>query len=766
MKLKLFALALLAVGALKSFAQVGNDQWEEKSDTVSISNSKKEKNRNEMLNAESNSSPRTINTGIPAGGDILILENDVPVIFSFYPQTPVTLWKYDSSIGAIGLMSLSEGALTFGKVGFALTTTDREAGRKFKGFFSAYTNNFGSQIYSGHLSGPMGKKGWGYDLSLHETFDHGNGVVRGYTQFNERTEIFKLGLSKKYNNGNIRLLYKHAESKNEWSAAQPVIYKGDGAYSEHPDFELGNSSYVVGDGRLGYYDANTGISRAVNLADDTFSKATADVVYLMGKHKFNNGLQLKYSSMYSHSTTPFNTQFPVSLQVIDKDMQSLTNGTSFTLHNQSKPYEGSAQMVVGSFDEPTTINTSITRLELTKSINDHSFRLGLTEQYNNNLGQKTNNGYYYQTVENQPRLLDMYMYGYKVTDDNGLLNIASGNYIKTRINKLALYFSYDLKIGKWFEGGIGGRLERQDDKETRSQYANQFINNRPLMTDTYNNNWNHVGVGNFVFKLNKNFGFISDVTYNDFYNRFYDYPDDQKDNLGNPLTGAETTVAKSTQIGVLYLGSGVYYNLGNKFSIVSKITRATKVNNITSINIYNPENANEKTFVYPLKYNIRTFGWTTDIITSPFKNFNLHFLLTLQEPKYQDYSVQAYGKTYSYDNKIIPEMSKILMEIDPSYKLGDFRLWASLRYFGKQYGNLTNAFAYNPWWENFAGIDYRFSRKVDFKLQITNFLNEKGVKGTVVGAEQITDASSYIGRTVSAFPIRPRTVELTVNFKL
>ena len=106
------------------------------------------------------------------------------------------------------------------------------------------------------------------------------------------------------------------------------------------------------------------------------------------------------------------------------------------------------------------------------------------------------------------------------------------------------------------------------------------------------------------------------------------------------------------------------------------------------------------------------------------------------------------------------------MEIDPSYQLGDFRLWASVRYFGKQYGNLTNSFAYNPWWENFAGVDYVMNRKVDFKLQIVNFLNQEGIKGALQGADQITDSSPYIGRTVVAQAIRPRTIEFTVNLKL
>ena len=166
-------------------------------------------------------------------------------------------------------------------------------------------------------------------------------------------------------------------------------------------------------------------------------------------------------------------------------------------------------------------------------------------------------------------------------------------------------------------------------------------------------------------------------------------------------------------------------------------------------------------------YDIATLGWTTDIISKPFKNFNLHFLLTLQKPEYKGYEYSAYGISYSYNNKIIPELSKTLIEIDPSYFMlkGDLRLWLSFRYFGKQYGNPTNAISYNGWWESFGGVDYKLNRNIDLKFQVVNILNETGIKGALVGANQILDDTNYIGRKIVAGAIRPRTYELTLNFK-
>jgi hypothetical protein len=55
---------------------------------------------------------------------------------------------------------------------------------------------------------------------------------------------------------------------------------------------------------------------------------------------------------------------------------------------------------------------------------------------------------------------------------------------------------------------------------------------------------------------------------------------------------------------------------------------------------------------------------------------------------------------------------------------------------------------------------------VEFKLQVVNFLDQSGIKGALQGADQITDSTPYIGRTIVAQAMRPRTIEFTAIFKL
>jgi hypothetical protein len=759
---------LIALGAVlpeKSFAQ----DLKKKSEVAvkdSVPAKKEEKNRNVMLNADSNSGPRAVNIGLPFQ-DMLILENDVPVTIGYYPQTPIANWRYDSSIGRIGVVSFNENALTNGRIGFAVASSDRDFQmKKSKGFFSAYTNSFGSLIYSGNLSGPIGKKGWGYSLSVHETYDRGNGVNRMYVPWNDRCEMIKAGIAKKYKNGIVKLLYKHASQSTQYSSYWPLVNDGAGKYSNLPGFEAGVDSYVLANGMIPYRDAFSGESKVLNLADKKNTYTKTDAVYLMGDHTFSNGWKMTYSTMFQHSVAPFSIQFPISLGT------STTNGTGaalYYLHGSSTPYVGGVQMVNNQFKSPTTANSEFTRIELTKKLGSHSLRIGLTNIYYNNLGEQTNYGLYYQTISANPTLLDFKYGGFAMTDANGNFptsQFKKGEFTKGWQNKTAIYVSDDARLTPWLTAGIGARFENYSETETTSPYTNDFIYGvtntpRDLMTTKFKNKLNKAFIGNFVANVTPDFGVIGDASYNDFYNKFYTAP--------TGSTTGYTTQSNLNQIAITNFGAGLFYNMGDKFQITSKVGIIKKTNYTTTLAVYNPANPSQSTTVYPVYYDIKTFGWTTDMVVSPFKNFNLHYLITIQDPKFDNYKVNAFNTTFDYSSQSVPGISKMLMEIDPSYQLSpDLRLWVSMRYFGKQYGNLSNSFEYNPWWESFCGVDYRVSSKCDLKLQVVNPLGQSGIKGALQGADQITKAQAltYVGKTLVSQAMRPRTIELTASFKL
>ena len=114
MKKYLFSLCFLS--ALVTLGTQAFSQ-DAKKDTIrvekSIAHSKEEKNRNVMLNADAATGPREVNIGLPFRGDIVILENGVPVVFSFWPTMPTFAWNVDNSLGRMGLLSFEEGALLY-----------------------------------------------------------------------------------------------------------------------------------------------------------------------------------------------------------------------------------------------------------------------------------------------------------------------------------------------------------------------------------------------------------------------------------------------------------------------------------------------------------------------------------------------------------------------------------------------------------------------------------------------------------------------------
>jgi len=759
-------IAFMAFIPEQSYSQSAKNktQISEVKDTLVV-NKKEEKNRNEMLNASNNSAPRGVNIGLPFQGDILIMENNVPVVYTFWPQIPIVSWKYDQSIGKIGLLSFQEGAITFGKVGFCVNSFDRTASSSFKGYVSMYTNNFGSQIYSANIGGPIGKHGWGYTLSVHETFDHGNGYKMQYTNFQTRAEGVKAGISKKYKDGSVSLLYKYMSASPQYGGYAPLTYQGNGKYTERTDFNLGTDVYMLSSGKIPYYDYKTGVASTFNILDNT--KNITHAFYLNGDHKFKDGTKLEYSSMYMRSKAAFTSLFPISLQVVDQDQQ--TNQTYY-YHGTTTQYKGTVQLVNVMTVPPTDITTLTSRVELTKKLTNQNLRLGFTEQYFDCPIQQ-NGGLYYQTSEANPKLLDFSWYGgYYKSNSAGLMpSGGTGSYTHEKTTKLAFYATDDINLTKWLNLGLGVRLENSHTNMTYSPYENQFLLGRDLLNHTYNS-LDQVYYGNFVANLTRNFGLLGDATYFRWPgSQYQDFADADKDANGVGKTGALKNFWRKNPNDILNVGGGIFWNYFKTgttdriFSLVSKITRIEKNNIRYNSSVTDP--VTRATKQVDFTYNIATVGWSTDIVATPFKNFNIHYLLTLQNPKYGDYKYNAFGTDYNYTGKSIPGLSKVLMEIDPSYNYKEFRFWLSLRYFGKQYGDKYNNFAYNPWWESFCGIDYNVNRNLAFKFQVVNPLNQKGISGELQGADQITSDQSYIGRTVVASAIRPRTFEFTMNVK-
>ena len=83
---------------------------------------KEEGNRNVMLNASSANGPREIQIGLPST-DVNVLENGLPVTYATNPHSVNSNWRMDASHEHVGLLKISETAITTGNIGYAVNST-------------------------------------------------------------------------------------------------------------------------------------------------------------------------------------------------------------------------------------------------------------------------------------------------------------------------------------------------------------------------------------------------------------------------------------------------------------------------------------------------------------------------------------------------------------------------------------------------------------------------------------------------------------------
>lgn len=170
-------IKISALGLMLSFASVFG---QEKTDTLAVKNalkatktdegvktvatsSKEDNNRNVMLNAANNTSPRDVNIGLPSTvGGITILENDLPVVYFFWPELPNKTWRQSVGLEKTGLLKMDQLANTMGDLGFAVNSYSQIGTKdlKVKGKFT--TSNFGWLQGDVNVSGPISKNGWTY----------------------------------------------------------------------------------------------------------------------------------------------------------------------------------------------------------------------------------------------------------------------------------------------------------------------------------------------------------------------------------------------------------------------------------------------------------------------------------------------------------------------------------------------------------------------------------------------------------------------------
>lgn len=732
------------------------------------SSSKEEGNRNVMLNASSANGPREIQIGLPSA-DVNVLENGLPVTYATNPHSVNSNWRSDASLSHVGLLKISETAITTGNIGYAVNSFTQLGQEGFHGKLDYKSNHFGLQEFSLNLNGSLGK-GWYYSANMYQDFDPGTFNIK-LTPYQDRTQIYKAALTKLYDKGRgeFTTIYHYSNSHPVYTFATqsaPFIYVGDGSVKEYGKFKLGTTSYLPTDNNIVYRDMRTGELKQTTLYDASDNHSSE--VTLMNTYKWDNGLTWKIIGRYDNAHGAVVYQTPMSLIQVsgNSEYNYVTRGIDGSVTPYTGEYVQTRMSCLNSGDIDELMFTS----ELSKKFSTSTLRIGLNEWYYN-IDYTSNTTMYDQSVPADGgyavRLYDANKHDYYFYD----FNKNASEYYKGHENKLALYITHDWDITPKLNVYYGGRIEWQTlngqnaaVKNANGEYVGRFSDyhigavapdGTVIKPTALDYDWlNYDLTAAVTYKLTNNFGLTGDFTYIVQHPKFENF--------------APATLPNTEKISVPLGRASIYYN-NSWLSLTSLFSYISKTNNNSTLNLQH----NGEIMAAPLTYDIQTLGWTTDVVAHPLKGFDLHFLFTYQKPTYKKYETSVrfsdgYVGTINATGNIVAEIPEVLIEIDPSYMITkDLKIWTSFRYFSKTYANINEAYYFNGHWETFGGINWQVNKKLSLGCTVVNFLNQTGAKGSIAGAELITkdEAKQYDGHLMTGSYLRPFTVEFSASLQ-
>lgn len=689
-----------------------------------------------MLNAKDATEPRQVEIGLPMSYTAVSVDG-LPAVYYYWPNTTSNHWRGEQLLARQGLQNIATTAIKFGEIGYGVDSYMERGGEKFKGKLKYQTNTFGAQNFDLNLSGKLAKKTY-FTLSTYQNFDPGSMNLK-FTNYIDRAQFYTAGLTHLFNDdrGRFSVFYKYNETHPLTALANyaPFTYDGDGKVSELKNFRMGRDSYLPVDGMMQYRNVKTGELVTDNLYDIIKTRtheATALLDYDLG-----NNLSLAVKGKFSHSKGHSGDQLTMGFYE-DADATYADNGDAF---------HGTIQRRLSQINA-FCVKDALFVAELQKKTASHDWAFGINELYSNIDYARSTTQYYHEVAPNPRKLI---YNGAEYANLNG-----SSEYDKGFENKLAAYVNDTWRVSRNFRMGYGARVElfnlgvdyigdkRFGDFHIGANYTDAEGNKKTVGVSHHTNTGLNYAVSvSPTYNITHNFGLTGEINFLRQYRHLEAY--------------SGTSLPYYNNRPFILGRAGIFFN-SSFVNLVSAFTYARRTNDYSRLTVMS-ENPNEDPVMVGASSGIETMGWTTDAMFTPFKGFTFHAMVTLQSPKYTGYKFEAFNKTYDFSGKTVTKQSKLIVELDPNYTYDRFNIWASFRYYGKQYANVGNSVYFNGRWETFAGASYKASKMLTFNVNVVNFLNQRGAQGTIPGSELITDGSQYAGTIMAGNYIRPFTVE-------
>ena len=719
----------------------------------STKSSSGDSNRNVLMNASFASQPRQISLGLPISGYAYIYEDGLPVSYYNYQVYPYKSWHSGVSHETIHTMGPQDMALKYGVITYSVDSKSKLADDHLEGKVNYTLNHFGRHMVDANVSTPVGK-GWGVSIGTYHNFDPGSNHL-DMTSLQESVHFYKAALSKTWNEGRGKagFVYQYSQFKEIIENYGPFIFVGDGSVKEYEGFKLGTDQYRPADNMVKYLDVETGRMTEQDIDEGNTNKIH-NVNFLLD-YLWDNGTKLAVHSKFKHGHS-----FRSNTTVMG--VSDVTSDRGYT-YEDGTPYVGKVQtrrmLHFDGFE-----HSWMTNAELTGKSKDHRHKWRAEIDYwLNNAGVSTS----------------MYLLGHEVKKDpKQLLLNGSDGY---SYNSYAEYYDgYEHKLfglvsDEWSVCNrlwlyAGARAEflnvrgdaANDTYEGNARHVGFSLVDEGVTKNHFNNShFNYSLVGSARFALLPGFGLLSEYSTATIHSQLFHYGT----YISPSLESMPTT----------YFRGGVYWK--NKWiDLTSQITYITMKNSqerpnfshVLTKDVGDMKAGMSESFTTPYYYDMSTLGWLTDAVITPTDGLSIHVMFTIRDPKYKNFKItptfsDGITEEYDFTDKTITALSKMELEIEPSYRFGDWRIWLSARYFSKQYINKTNSLYFNGRWETFGGVEYKLNRHLSFAATVVNILNQKGASGSINSADLITDPKPYENYVMAGTFIRPFTFEFTTR---
>ena len=712
-----------------------------------------DKNRNVLMNAASASQPRQISLGLPISGYAYIFEDGLPVSYYNYQIYPYKSWHSGVSHESVRTMGPQDMVLKYGVITYSVDSKSKLAGDTFEGKVNYTLNHFGRHAVDANVSTPVGK-GWGLSISTYHNMDPGSNHLDAST-LQESVHFYKAAVSKTWNEGRGKagIIYQYSQFKEIIENYGPFVFVGDGSVKEYDDFNLGIDQYRPANDKVRFLDVVTGQMREQDIGDANTNKIH-NVNFVLD-YNWDNGLKLSIHSKYKYGDAFRSVPSVMGVSdATEKSGYTYEDGTTYIGKVQTRRL-----LHFDSFERSWMTNAELTGHSKNRQ---HNWRAEV--DYHLNAGG-TNTSMYLlgHEVKKDPKQLlfngsDGYSYNsyaeYYDGHEHKLFCLASDEWNVS--NRLWLY--------------AGARLEylnvrgyaANDMFEGNARHVGFSLADPAVVRNHFSNNhFNYAFIGCARYALLPGFGLQAEYSTATIHSQLFHYG-----TFNYPTQESMPTN---------YFRGGIYWkdkwiDLTSQMTYINMKNSQERPNfsHVLTKDVGGMKAGMSESFTTPFFYDMSTLGWLTDAVITPIDGLSVHVMFTIRDPKYKNYKITptfSDGVTEEYDftDKTITALSKTELEIEPSYRFGDWRVWLSARYFSKQYINKTNSLYFNGRWETFGGVDYKLNRHVSFSASVVNILNQKGASGSIPAADLITDPSLYNNYVMSGTFIRPFTFEFTTK---